>query len=116
MSELVLALLVSGMVGVATADAFVQSWTGVLRSAAAIVLRLRGRIDGRALLSRIATALPLAMLFALAMFLFFALYSHAGLGQTEGEQFAFFLGVVPRTILFLTGASRLIETMFDPAD
>jgi len=116
MSDLALALLVSAMVGVATADAFVQSWTGLLRSAAAIVLRLRGLIDGRALLARIGSALPPALLFALAMFLFFALYSHAGLGQTEGEQFAFFLGVVPRTIFFLTGASRLIETMFDPAE
>ncbi|MFH1914289.1 MAG: hypothetical protein ABIK45_08460 [Pseudomonadota bacterium] len=116
MSDIALALLVSGMVGVATADAFIQSWTGLLRAAAAIVLRLRGLISGRALMSRLGSALPLAALSALVMILFFSFYSRAGLGQTEGDQFAFFLGVVPRTIIFLTGVSRLIDAMFDPAE
>ena len=116
MSDIALALLVSGMVGVATADAFVQSWTGLLRAAAAIVLRRRGHIDWRVFLSRLRSALPMAALSALAMAVFFALYARAGLGQTEGEQMAFFLGVVPRTIFFLVGASRLIDTMFDPAE
>jgi hypothetical protein len=115
MPDAALALL-AALTGVVTADAFVRSWTGLLRMAAALTLRLRGEISGRAFLARLGSAVPLTLLFALVLVLCFAVYLRAGLGGSAGEQVAFFLGAVPRTVVYLVGASRLIEAMFDPAE
>lgn len=107
----------AAFVGVATADMFVRAWTGVMRTVALLVLYFRRRISGETLFLRLNTAIPLAILCGLTLYICFLLYFRTyGLGRSESEQVGYFLGAVGRTFFYLIGVNRLIEAMFDPRD
>lgn len=104
-------------VGFATADMFVRTWTGLLRTAALLTLFFRGRITGEALFIRLNTTVTLTLLCGLtlvAVFMFY--YRSYGLGRSELEQIGYFLTATGRTAFYLMGLERRIHSMFDPRD
>jgi hypothetical protein len=104
-------------VGFATADMFVRSWTGLLRTVALVVLFLRGRISGETLFLRLNTTVTMTLLCGLtlaAVFLFY--YRFYGLGRSELEQIGYFLTATGRTAVYIMGLERRITAMFDPGD
>ena len=102
-------------VGLFTADMFVRSWSGVLELLASAVLFHRKKITLKSLFLRLNRLIPLTILFGLALILCFKIYfSVLGLGRAELEQLGYFLGVLPRTGLYLVRAGRMIDAMFKP--
>ncbi len=117
MVETAILLFAAVVTGVITADAFTRAWTGLLRSVASLTLFLRKEIPGEACFMRLSSSVPVAILCTLVLILSFSVYFRTfGLGQSEMEQLAYFVGAVSRTGFYLIGAPKLIDAMFKPGD
>jgi succinate-acetate transporter protein len=106
--------LLAGFTGILTADLFIRSWTGFLKTTAIVMFFARGRLTLQVFLGRLNTSVAVLILCFLTLILCFFLYSiKYGLGRSEAEQLAYFFGAVTRTAMFLKDASGIIEGMFD---